>query len=107
MRTPPAPYDSKENWTTEDGHQFTSVPTEKPGPWKRVRVGADLIYSSGAYEIIGRPYGDASRRNGAGRRTYTVYRDGVELPLSFTGSLRTAKTEAVINADGRGRINVA
>lgn len=100
MRTPPAPYDNEKHWTTTDGHRFTSVPTERPGPWKRVRVGDDLIYSSGAYEIIGRPYGKA-------RRTYTVYRDGVELALSFTSSLRDAKMHAEINAAGRDRMNVA
>lgn len=100
VRTPPPPYDNEKHWTTVDGYLFTSVPTERPGPWKRVRVGPDLIYSSGSYEIIGRPYGRA-------RRTYTVYRDGVELELSFTGSLREAKHTAVINAAGRGRMNVA
>lgn len=143
-----ADYEVSKNWVTADGSLFVSVPTDKPGPWKRTRDGDLLIYTSGAYRIVGRPYGQARadypaqctreldveltgapdedicrggvdpgtgkcRTCGAdyarrpARRTYVVFRDGEELPLSFTGSLRVAKTEAVINAQGNGKVNVA
>lgn len=98
MRTPPAPYDNEKHWQTEDGRLFLSVPTTEPAAWKRkYRQDGKLIYTSGDYTIV--------RHKADG--PYNVYRDGVELPLSFTGLLKIAKERAVKNARGEDRMHVA
>lgn len=89
------------HWVTVDGHRYTSVPAPIPVDWKRVRNDkGQLVYLSYPYTILREVYG-------ATRYTYTVFRDGVELPLSFTGSLWHAKDRAVVNAAGRDVVNVA
>lgn len=103
-------YENKKLWRRDLSRllvkSYLSVPTKKPGPWRREHrkdpILDVMIYTSGEYEIRGHLYGTGSRR-----RSYTVWRLGVELPLLFTGSLRDAKLHAVINAAGRGRMNVA
>jgi hypothetical protein len=96
-------YAESKNWTSTDGHRFTSVPTEIPGtPWK---IGHDgqgrRTYTSGAYMIV------RTVVSGGTNRTYEVFRDGEELPLSFTGRFRWAEERAVRNARGLDVMNVA
>lgn len=97
-----AGYSNPAHWTTADGHRYVSVSAEVPTAWKRDRnKGGHLVYRSGPYEI---------RRtlvSGRSRATYEVFRDGVPLSLSFTGSLADAKARAVRNAEGRDVVNVA
>jgi hypothetical protein len=93
-------YADSKNWTSTDGHRFTSVPTEIPGaPW---RIGIDgrgrRTYTSGAYVIV---------RTVGSNRTYEVFRDGELLHLSFTGRFRWAEERAVRNARGLDVMNVA
>lgn len=77
------------------------------GDRRHLSTGRDVVvYTSGEYEIRGEEY--ARRTNGTVyRRSYVVWRQGVELPLSFTGSLREAKSYAWRNARGEHRVNVA
>lgn len=96
---------------------YVSVPIEpkpaNPGAmgWKREHTTAGgrdvMIYTSGEYEIHGQEYGNRRPDGSVSRRAWTVRRQGVELSLSFTGSLRHAKTYAAINARGGHRVNVA
>lgn len=95
-------------WTTipreDGGKRYVSVPTEIPKTWTRLHSMVTpglLTYSAGEYVIRGELV------SGTKRRHYTVWRQGVELPLSFTGSLRDAKRRAMKNALGEDRMNVA
>ena len=91
---------TKKNYETADGHRYVSVPTTVPVKWARAYdEHGKLCYGSGEYQIVREPYGS--------RHTYTVYRDGEELSLSWTSSLRDAKARAVINARGNDVFNWA
>lgn len=93
-------YDPR-HWTTTDGHRHVSVPAPEPLVWKRMHNDqGQLVYISGAYTIVRRPHGRRSWM-------FTVYRDGVELSLSWTSALWIAKERAVTNARGRDVVNVA
>lgn len=93
-------YDPR-HWTTTDGHRHTSVPAPEPLAWKRTHNDKDqLVYVSGSYSIV-RTIGPN------GSRTFVVYRDGIELSLSFTGALWYAKDRALTNARGGDVVNVA
>lgn len=100
-------YDNPKLWvlvSDEWGKDYVSVATTVPKSWARTRGWPDqdiLLYTceSGEYEIRGHKYGT--------RRSYTVWRQGVELPLTLTGSLRDAKARAVNNANGLDRMHVA
>lgn len=93
-------YDPR-HWTTTDGHRHVSVPAPEPLVWTRMTNDAGrLVYVSGAYSIV-RTIGPN------GSRTFVVYRDGIELCLSFTGMLWCAKDRALTNARGRDVVNVA
>lgn len=95
-------YDPR-HWVTVDGHRYTSVPAPIPVTWKRVRNDkGQLVYVSYPFTIVRERYG----KTGCAF-TFTVFRDGVELPLSFTGSLWHAKDRAVVNAAGRDVVNHA
>lgn len=89
----------KRDYTTQDGHRYVSVPAEVPIVWTRKSVSGVLSYASGEYVII--RHGDGSHR------TYVVWRNGQELHLSFTGSLKGAKGRAVLNARGLDFFNWA
>jgi hypothetical protein len=91
------------HWTTVDGHMHVSVPTGVPEIWIQRRVGAGLSYFSQdeVYEIRRRAYGKT-------QWSYTLLRDGVELPLaSIYSRLMDAKERAVKNARGQDRVGVA
>jgi hypothetical protein len=96
-------YDNPKLWvlvSDERGKDYVSVAAAVPEKWTRARWPAgELRYASGEYEIRGLPYGT--------RRSYTVWRQGVELPLSITGSLKDAKERAAKNARGEDRTHVA
>jgi len=100
-------YDNPKLWalvSDEAGKDYVSVAAPVPEAWKRLRywpgfTPGQVRYTSGEYEIRGRAYGT--------RRSYTVWRQGVELPLTLTGSLAEAKARAVNNANGLDRMHVA
>jgi len=93
-------YDPR-HWATTDGRRHTSVPAPVPTVWTRMTNDrGQLTYVSGSYSIV-RTVGPN------GSRTFVVYRDGIELSLSFTGMLWYAKERAVKNAEGRDVVNVA
>ena len=112
-----AQYQNEKLWQLDESQLptkvYVSVPVDISGGmlWKREHAtvnGRDvMIYRSGEYEIHGVEYGNRRPDGGIARRTYTVWRQGVELSLSFTGSLRQAKDYAAANAQGRHRVNVA
>lgn len=83
------------------GKRYASVPAEVPKTWKREHGLGVMIYRSGEYELRGRCV------SGSRRRHWTVWRQGVELPLSLTGLLREARARAEENARGEDRMNVA
>lgn len=92
-----------EHWTSEDGHLHVSVPTAVPTIWIRRGTGSEMSYLSqdGTYEIRHRAYGKT-------QWTYTLLRDGVELPLaSIYSRLMDAKERAIKNARGQDRVGVA
>lgn len=97
-------YDNPKLWVLVDdthGKDYVSVAAPEPIEWKRAPAGPrKLIYTSGEYEIRAVSYGKTGR-------SYTVWRQGVELPLSLTGLLRDAKARAVKNARGEDRMHVA
>lgn len=94
---------NEKHWIKQDAHTYVSVPVsinlfEK---WKRGYDGRGrLTYKLGPYIIVRKPYGEH-------RFTYTVLRDCLELPLSFTGLLSQAKKHAAKNAAGLEIWNVA
>jgi len=102
-------YDNPKLWACVPGTRgkdYVSVaaPIHDRMEWRRVRYWpgfkpGEIRYVSGEYEIRGLPYGT--------RRSYTVWRQGVELPLSITGSLKDAKERAAKNARGEDRVHVA
>lgn len=93
-------YDPR-HWTTTDGHRHTSVPAPEPLVWKRTRNDkGQLVYLSSCYSIVRSPHGRRSWM-------FTVYRDGVELKLSWTSALWHAKERALTNARGRDVFNYA
>lgn len=98
-------YDNPKLWKLVSYKGYVSVPAEVPTRWSQRSIKSALIdvviYVSGEYEIRG--YAPSTAR----RRSYTVYRQGVELPLSFTGLLRIAKDRAVKNARGEDRMHLA
>lgn len=99
-------YDNPKLWKLvfldERGNTYISVPTVEPVVWRREAL-ADgvMVYRCGEYEIRGRLIGKADRRS------YTVWRQGVELPLSFTRRLGAAQERAKLNARGQDRMHVA
>lgn len=99
-------YDDPKLWklvSDKAGKDYVSAPAAVPERWSPRSIKnavVDLvIYVSGEYEIRGHRYGT--------RRSYTVWRNGVELPLSFTGQLKDAKERAVKNARGEDRMHLA
>ena len=96
-------YENPKLWTLASdkaGKDYVSVPAALSSKWAyEKRADGTIVRTSGEYEIIGVPYGNM--------RTYTVRRQGVELPLSFTGSLMGAKAHAAKNAAGKDRMHVA
>lgn len=98
-------YDNTKLWklvSETAGRTYQSVPTAEPVVWRRETLaGGVIVYRTGEYEIRGRLIGKADRRS------YTVYRGGVELPLSFTGRLHIAQERARLNARGLDRMHVA
>ncbi len=100
-------YDNPKLWvlvSDEWGKDYVSVAAPVPRFWTRTRGWPEqdvLLYTSesGEYEIRGHKYGT--------RRSYTVWRQGVELPLSLTTLLVEAKARAVNNARGLDRLHVA
>lgn len=98
-------YDNPKLWELVDavgGRTYQSVPTVEPVVWRREALaGGVMVYRCGDYEIRGRLIGKADRRS------YTVWRHGVELPLSFTGRLHIAQERARLNARGLDRMHVA
>ena len=102
-----AQYNNPKLWKLDESQLprkvYVSVPMDISGGmlWKREPAGPrKLTYTSGEYEIRAVSYGKTGR-------SYTVWRQGVELPLSLTGLLREAKARAVENARGEDRMNVA
>jgi hypothetical protein len=96
-------YDNPKLWalvSDEWGKDYVSVAASLPEKWTLGQWPNDeLRYVSGEYEI-------RARKCGA-RRSYTVWRQDVELPLSLTGSLADAKARAVNNANGLDGVHVA
>lgn len=93
-------YANTKHWRTTDGHRYTSVPTHVPTVWDReTDEKGRLVYKASDYTIVRDKVGYYCH--------YTVFRDGIELPLSFTGLLREAKKYAAKNAEGRYVVNVA
>lgn len=82
-------------WTTQDGHRYTSIPTEVPTVWW---LGPDGR-SSGDYKIRTRPHGSG--------RTFDLYRNGRPLVLATYSRLKDAKARAVKNAQGLDVWNIA
>lgn len=83
------------------GNRYASVPVELP-PAGLSTPDDTGTRAWGPYEIRRRPYGQSTRHY-----TYTIYRDGIELPLSFTGSLDRAINHVERNAAGEDTWNVA
>jgi hypothetical protein len=101
-------YENPALWTPvpreDGGKRYASVPAEIPKTWHRAPNSLEpgcLVYSASEYRIVGRVV------SGTKRRHYTVWRQGAELPLSLTGSLRDAKRRAIKNALGEDRMDVA
>lgn len=93
-------YANIKHWRTTDGHRYVSVPTHVPTVWDReYDEKGRLVYKASDYTIV--------REKPGYYASYTVRRDGIELPLSFTGLLREAKKYAVRNATGEHVVNVA
>jgi hypothetical protein len=96
-------YDNPKLWVLvsgEWGKDYVSTATAVPEKWVRYSYPDGMVlHSSGEYEIRGHRYGT--------RRSYTVWRQGVELPLTLTGVLKDAKARAVKNAQGLDRMHVA
>ncbi len=88
-----------EYWSTRDGRRYISVPTRIPTGWTPAETKGRLVYVSGVYTIVRKPYGKSY--------TFTVCRDGIDLPLAFYSRLKDAKSRAVQNAQGRDVVNVA
>lgn len=97
-------YENEQHWILKpEGNVkvYWSVPTTVPDVWHSgLNERGQMVHTSGAYEIR-RLYCNGSKRH------YAVYRDGVELPLSYTALLYVAKARAVKNALGKDRMNVA
>lgn len=106
-------YDNPKLWTLvsdEAGKDYVSTAAPEPLAWRRERRVQGffdvMVYTSGNYEIRGHESGRDSDNNVV-RRSYTVWRQGVELPLSLTSRLRDAKARALKNARGEDRMHVA
>jgi hypothetical protein len=84
-------------WTTQDGHRYTSVPTEVPRIWERGYAMCGLTYVS-----AGREYEILKTRN-----AYALYRNGRPLVLGTYYRLKDAKARAVTNAQGLDVWNIA
>ena len=99
-------YEDQQLWkltSDEWGRDYVSVPTQVPTTWTLLHGWPDrgvLLYKSGTqYEIRAHRYGT--------RRSYTVWRKGVELPLALYSRLLDAKKRAIKNARGLDRMHVA
>lgn len=97
----PSQYDNPKLWvlvSSERGKDYVSVAAQVPTRWTRgYSKQGKMIYTFGQYTIL--------RHKADG--PYTVFRMGVELPLSFYGRLKDAKERAVKNARGGDRMHVA
>lgn len=104
-------YDNPKLWTLvsdKAGKDYVSVPTEVPWNWPRELPGAlndipahvKFAYVCGEYMIYTFKYGSTGT-------SYTVLRQGVELPLSLYGRLKDAKGRARQNARGEDRMHLA
>lgn len=95
-------YDNRKLWVLVSdawGKDYVSVAAPVPVKWERkLDDKGRITYVSGQYTI---------RRALGARRSYTVFRQGVELSLSLTSSLAVAKARAVKNAHGLDRVHVA
>lgn len=95
-------YDNRKLWVLVSdaaGKDYVSVAAPVPEVWEtKFDARGRIMHVSGQYVI---------RRGLGARRSYTVFRQGVELSLSLTSSLAVAKARAVKNAHGLDKVHVA